>query len=71
MAVIGPYFALTSLLGGRKVYGVGSSNEEFGRSRQHQYTGSPQDAFVDRNEFPESILNMLRKARSKIAGINL
>jgi hypothetical protein len=60
--VISPDIAFSSLMCGHQVHRVGGAQEEIGRRGNDQGTGSPQQGFVDWNELPQALLNVLVEA---------
>jgi len=71
VAVVGPHLALTCFLGRSKVHGVSSPDEEVLWRGQHQCARPPQHSFSDGYEIPQTVSNMIGKARGQGSSVGL
>ena len=69
VAVVSPDIALAGLVCGHQMDRVGGPYEEVGRGGNDQGTGSPQQSFVNWNELPQAVLDVLVEARGKFVRV--
>jgi hypothetical protein len=67
MTVIGPHIAFSDFVRRRKVHRIGGPDEEIVRSRNHQSARSPQQSFVDGDEVPQTLFDVVGEARGQLA----
>ena len=69
VAIIGPHGTFSDFAGRSKMNRVGGAYEEIAGTGNHPGTGSPQQSFRDGNEVPQSVPDVLGKARGQLAPI--
>ena len=69
VAIIGPHNAFSDFVCRREVYCLGGADEEIARTGNHPGTRPSQQSFRNGNEVPQSVPDVLGKARRQFAPI--